>query len=115
MRTSAASATMTRPLRVTYSVSLPPAAGGSGSKRNEKYLTTALPNVGGRGIRAAQACEVSLRGAPGKPAPGSGRGWRVQYPAGGPPGCKESWRKKDLGYGSASEASLIPSNSAVVR
>src|ERR1044072_3368992 len=42
--TSAAATTITRPLRVTYSVSLPPAAGGSGSKRKEKYLTSALPN-----------------------------------------------------------------------
>src|SRR5262245_38248412 len=65
---SAARVTMTRPLRVTYSVSLPPAAGGSGSKRKEKYLTTALPNVGGRGIRAAGAREVSREISGGAPA-----------------------------------------------
>jgi hypothetical protein len=40
-------------------------------------------------------------------------------PAGGAPGCKESLRLKELAlsatYGSESDASLMPSNSAVVR
>src|SRR5262245_35263693 len=77
MSKSAASATMTRPLRVTYSVSLPPAAGGSGSKRKEKYLTTALPNVGGRGIRAAGSREVSNEIFGGAPASRSEAGQRL--------------------------------------
>src|SRR6185369_1607972 len=61
----------------------------------EKYLTTALPNVGGRGIRAAFAREVSC-GAPASRSEARSS-CRVQYPARGSPGCKESLRVKGLG------------------